>query len=234
MPPRSRRRRQRLSGDEREQAILAAADKLFTARPLHQVSIDDLAQEAGISRPTFYFYFQSKDAVLLALLDRVVADARRERDEALDAAGDDPMRAWRAVIEAFARTWSAHRSLIRAAEEARVASPEVRDLWATVMEQLVEETAVAIELERSRAAAPAGPPARDLAACLVLMNERVLSSAYGGLRPAPDEDGLVDTLLGVWLGAIYQAPAAAHSVKQRARKRASRSAGTPDGAGTRP
>ena len=39
------------------------------------ISVDDLARGAGISRPTFYFYFASKDAVLLTLLDRVVAEA---------------------------------------------------------------------------------------------------------------------------------------------------------------
>ena len=69
------RRAARPSGDDREQAILATAERLLTDRSLREISVDDLARGAGISRPTFYFYFASKDAVLLTLLDRVVAEA---------------------------------------------------------------------------------------------------------------------------------------------------------------
>src|SRR5688572_25866239 len=69
------RRSARPSGDDRELAILATAERLLAERPLSAISVDDLARGAGISRPTFYFYFASKDAVLLTLLDRVVAEA---------------------------------------------------------------------------------------------------------------------------------------------------------------
>src|SRR5215211_3768567 len=69
------RRVPRPSGDDRELAILATAERLLAEKPLAAVSVDDLARGAGISRPTFYFYFPSKDAVLLTLLDRVVAEA---------------------------------------------------------------------------------------------------------------------------------------------------------------
>ena len=40
---------------------------------MHEISVDDLAKGAGISRSTFYFYFPSKDAVLMTLLKRVIA-----------------------------------------------------------------------------------------------------------------------------------------------------------------
>src|SRR3954454_18377559 len=69
------RRSARPTGDDREAAILATAEQLLGERPLTEVSVDDLARGAGISRPTFYFYFRSRDAVLLTLLDRVVAEA---------------------------------------------------------------------------------------------------------------------------------------------------------------
>src|SRR5688500_5015616 len=69
------RRAGRPTGDDRELAILATAERLLGERTLREISIDDLAKGAGISRPTFYFYFPSKDAVLLALLDRVVSEA---------------------------------------------------------------------------------------------------------------------------------------------------------------
>src|SRR3954470_871211 len=69
------RRPLRPPGDERELATLRTAQRLLADTPLSAISVDDLARGAGISRPTFYFYFASKDAVLLSLLDRVVAEA---------------------------------------------------------------------------------------------------------------------------------------------------------------
>ena len=86
-PPRRGRRPARPSGDDRELAILATAERLLAERPLAAISVDDLARGAGISRPTFYFYFPSKDAVLLTLLDRVVAEADAATAGAFDAAG---------------------------------------------------------------------------------------------------------------------------------------------------
>src|SRR4029077_19443864 len=62
------RRSSRPSGDDREQAILATAERLLEERALADISVDDLAKGAGISRPTFYFYFPSKEAVLLTLI----------------------------------------------------------------------------------------------------------------------------------------------------------------------
>lgn len=80
------RRTARPSGDDRELAILATAENLLEDRPLADISVDDLAKGAGISRPTFYFYFPSKEAVLLTLLDRVVNQA----DMALQTLAENP------------------------------------------------------------------------------------------------------------------------------------------------
>src|SRR6266508_2314099 len=88
-PTRGRRVR-RTRGDERERAILETAEQLLEERSLHEVSVDDLARGAGISRPTFYFYFPSKEAVLLTLLDRMVGEARTGTEDALDGFTEDP------------------------------------------------------------------------------------------------------------------------------------------------
>ncbi|MDC0716508.1 TetR/AcrR family transcriptional regulator [Nannocystis bainbridge] len=201
-PSRGRRAR-RPSGDDREQAILTSFEKLLEQRALPEISIDDIARGAGISRPTFYFYFPSKDAVLLSLLDRMVEQARAERDAALASAAGDPARGWRAAIETYYRIFRAHRAVSVAAADARVTNPEVRALWSQVMTGLVEETAAAIEAERARGAARCGAPARDLAVALNWMNERVLHAGFADHAPMIDEARVVDVLLEIWLATIY-------------------------------
>jgi TetR/AcrR family transcriptional regulator, ethionamide resistance regulator len=197
------RRVARPSGDDRELAILATAERLLAEKPLGTISVDDLARGAGISRPTFYFYFASKDAVLLTLLDRVVAEADRASLAAFDSAPADHREAWRRAITAYYETFRRHRALTLAWAEARSTNAEVRRMWARVFEGWVDLSAAAIEAERARGAAPAGVTARDLAVALNSMNERVLYATFSGDGPAVAEAHVVDVLLDVWLRGIY-------------------------------
>ena len=200
-PPTSRgRRTARPSGEDRERAILATAEQLL-ADVGDAFSVDDLARGAGLSRPTFYFYFASKEAVVLTLLDRVITEADRTTP-ALDLVGD-PVGSWRAIIQNIVDVFSAHRAVVAAAVRAHAASAEVRELWATTMQRWVSQCAELIESERARGAAPAGRPARDVAVALNLMNERVLAATFTGEQPAIAETDVTDVLLAVWLPAVY-------------------------------
>jgi TetR/AcrR family transcriptional regulator, ethionamide resistance regulator len=203
-PTRARRVR-RATGDDRERAILEAFERLLEQRSLHAISIDDIARGAGISRPTFYFYFPSKDAVLLSLLDRILDEARGDRDDVQQRIASDPASGWRAEIQAYFDSFRAHRAVTIAGADARVQSPEIREVWSRVMATLVDETAAVITAERARGGAPEGVPARDLAIALNWMNERVLHTTFAGHAPTVDEARVVDVLLAIWLSSIYGA-----------------------------
>lgn len=198
------RRTPRPSGDDRQRAILTTAEQLLETLALSEISVDDLARGAGISRPTFYFYFPSKNAVLLALLDGVVEQAQTAAGDVLDHLAEDPQARWRDAIDAFYQAFRSHRAVTLACAQVRGTNAEVRQLWASVMEQWVRRTATAIEAERQRGAAPAGVPARDLAVALNSMNERVLYATFSDDGPAVAESHVVDVLLNVWLNSIYQ------------------------------
>lgn len=63
-------------GRRRREAVLDAAEQLFHERGFHGVSVDDLGAAAGISGPGLYRHFPSKDALLMAVLDRIWARLR--------------------------------------------------------------------------------------------------------------------------------------------------------------
>ncbi|MEH0845382.1 TetR/AcrR family transcriptional regulator [Micromonospora sp. CPCC 205711] len=198
------RRAARSAGDERELAILGTAERLLGERAFAEISIDDLARGAGISRPTFYFYFPSKDAVLLTLLDRVTEEADAAAGDVLDRLAEDPRARWRELISRFHAIFGAHRAVVLACAQVRGTNAEVRRLWANVLHRWVQAVEAAIEAERRRGAAPAGLPARDLAIALNSMNERVLYATFAGDGPAVAERDVVDVLLDVWLSGIYR------------------------------
>lgn len=200
------RRGARASGDDRERAILETAERLLEERPLSEISVDDLAKGAGISRPTFYFYFPSKDAVVLTIIDRLVADAGESREEIITALAEGgPQAGLRAGLENLYAAFRTRPGVVRAGADLRTTNQEARDLWAHVMESWVADVTAVIEAERARGAAPPGLPARDLAIALVQMNERAQYATLLGESPSLDADRVLDVLIDVWLRAIYGA-----------------------------
>ena len=198
------RRSTRPSGDEREQAILGTLEALLEQRPLAEISVDDLAKGAGLSRPTFYFYFPSKDAVLLALVQHVINEADRNADEAMGGmdASVDPAGVWKAINALFS-TFGAHRAVTLAGSTARATNTEVGALWSRFMQKWIDYTADSIQAERDRGAAPETIPTRDLAIALNLMNERTMFAAHAAEKDSIARERIVDTLAHIWVTSIY-------------------------------
>lgn len=197
------RRSSRPSGDDREQAILATAERLLEERPFADISVDDLAKGAGLSRPTFYFYFRSKEAVLLSLLEPLIARADSEFDGAVHRLPADPRRVWRNGIKAFFAAFGSHPAVARAGTEALATSSEFRAVWSGFMQKWIDQTAAMINAERARGAAPETIPAVDLATSLNQMNERMMMATLSAEQPAVPEERVVDALAHVWVSSIY-------------------------------
>jgi len=197
------RRSARPSGDDREQAILATAERLLGERSFADISVDDLAKGAGLSRPTCYFYFKSKDAVLLSLLEPMIARADAEFDGAAQRLPVDPRRVWRNGIKAFFTAFDSHRAVARAGTEALATSSELRAVWSGFMQKWIDHTTAMITAERARGAAPETIPAADLATSLNQMNERTMMATLSAEQPAVIEDRVVDTLAHIWVSSIY-------------------------------
>lgn len=197
------RRTTRPSGDDRELAILATAERLLEERSFAAISVDDLAKGAGLSRPTFYFYFKSKEAVLLSLLEPVITRADSEFDGAIQRLPADPRRVWRNGIKAFFMAFSSRRALARAGTEALATSSEFRAVWSDFVQKWIDQTAAMINAERARGAAPDTIPAADLATSLNQMNERTMMATLSAETPAVVEDRVVDTLTHIWVTSIY-------------------------------
>jgi AcrR family transcriptional regulator len=196
------RRSNRPSGDDREAAILATAERLLEDRNFADVSVDDLAKGAGLSRPTFYFYFPSKEAVLLALVERVIIEA----DSALEALTANPpadvKALWRDGIDVFVRTFGTHRAVSLAAERSR-SNDEISALWSRFMQKWVAHSAAIIDVERGRGAAPDTLPAVELSTALNLVNEKIMLSSFAGEVPSIPGDRVLDTLVHIWMASIY-------------------------------
>lgn len=197
------RRSARPSGDDREAGILGTAVRLLEQRKFADISVDDLAKGAGLSRPTFYFYFPSKDAVLLSLIDPLIQHADSGFDGAVEHLPADPRRAFHAGITVFVEAFAANPAMARAAADALASSEEIRTTWTAFMQKWINQTAALITSERDRGAAPESVPALNLATSLNQMNERMIIATLSDEDGAVPREELVETLTHIWLSSIY-------------------------------
>lgn len=58
--------------EERRAEIVAAADRLFRKIGYAKCSVDQIIQEVGVAKGTFYYYFKSKQDILQAIVDRTL------------------------------------------------------------------------------------------------------------------------------------------------------------------
>lgn len=63
---------------KRRDEIIAAAQRLFETQGLDATTMADIAAAAGISAPTVFNYFGSKDGVLIALISEGTNEAREQ------------------------------------------------------------------------------------------------------------------------------------------------------------
>ena len=85
---------------DRRRDLLDTGRRLFAQRPYDQLSMDDLAAEAGVAKGLLYYYFDGKRGFYLAVVEDA---AQAVRAAAAGSAGDTPMQRLRSTIDAYLR-----------------------------------------------------------------------------------------------------------------------------------
>ena len=84
--------------DERRSELIAYAQKLFYSKGYESTSVRDIVDEVGVAKGTFYYYFDSKTAVLEAVVDELIAQAQAILQEIV---ADETLAAIPKWIQAF-------------------------------------------------------------------------------------------------------------------------------------
>ena len=141
-------RKQTAKADETRNRILDAALRLFRERGFAETTMRDVATEAGVATGAAYYYFRSKEELVLAFYVRTDHEMREVFTKAI-ASSKDLRKRMRGLIDAKFEQFVEHRALLTALLKAGVdprdrLSPfgeETRD----VREETIEWYARAIE-----------------------------------------------------------------------------------------
>ncbi|MFI5299649.1 MAG: TetR/AcrR family transcriptional regulator [Polyangiales bacterium] len=90
---------QRLAVDERRAQLVALGIELFNRRPYDEISIDDIAEAAGISKGLLYHYFPSKKAFYVETVRAGATTMRTELEP--HGEGSTPLEKLRLGVERY-------------------------------------------------------------------------------------------------------------------------------------
>lgn len=114
--------------EQNRQAIARAALTLFERKGFEATTMDEIAQVAGVSRPTVFNYFAHKDDILLVLGDMLRERmAAQIKDMHLQGGFGEPLVALRQILVTMARAFSEYPQTARAFHQLKMQSLQKRD-----------------------------------------------------------------------------------------------------------
>lgn len=191
-------------GDRTGQAILDTVACLLRERQISEITVDEIAKGAGISRSAFYFHYDSREAVLLALTERLHDELYRCGEAWFRRGDESPEQALRRAVGTTIALWREHGPVLRAGVRVRDTDPRLHRFWAETGTRFFNATAEHIERERAVGVALPGPPtAKRLAALLVNMNEQ--ACVHYSLTPQTErgDADIIESLCTVWMRTVY-------------------------------
>jgi AcrR family transcriptional regulator len=184
------------------EGILAATASLLADQAFGDLTVTDILSAAGVSRGTFYFYFDSKHDVLAELVMRAVTQGHDAADPWL-AHPADKVAALRAGITGGAQLWKASAPVLRAIVENWRTDPRLTALWLEQMQTFTDAAVAQITADPEAVRRLAGVNVTALASSLTWLGERIYYLAATDTPPFDDQDTVIDTLVHIWASALY-------------------------------
>ncbi|MCB1366216.1 MAG: TetR family transcriptional regulator C-terminal domain-containing protein [Rhodobacteraceae bacterium] len=128
---------------EKTELILSAALEVFASYGFRGTTIDQIAAEAGLSKPNLLYYFDSKDAIHEQLLEDLL-DTWLDPLRSLDAEGDPVDEITSYVIRKLEMARDFPRESRLFANEILQGAPRIMDQIAGPLRELVAEKAAII------------------------------------------------------------------------------------------
>jgi AcrR family transcriptional regulator len=184
--------------------LRAIEDLLSEGRCYTELSVEQIAARAGISRTAFYFYFNDKRQVLMRLVEGVSQLFYEQADRWWSGSQPDDPSQLREVLTNVLRMYREHAAVLTAIVEAASYDDEIAAFWRGLMDRFINATRDYIEAEQQAGRGGKLDPA-SAAFVVVWMTERAWYQHVR--RPAVSDAGLIDALVAAVWSTVHGASA---------------------------
>jgi AcrR family transcriptional regulator len=205
--PQARREQTRQQRREQmERRLLDATERLMRdGASFTELSVDRLATEAGISRASFYVYFEDKGHLLRQLAGQVFGDLARGAERWWGMAWrhdpDDVRAAMDGIIESYRR----HQSVLVALNEMAAYDPATAQTYRELLTAISQRMTRVIEDGQADGSIRPELRAATTASALTWMVERACHQNLP-VKPREYDAELAETLAEIAWGALYLKP----------------------------
>jgi AcrR family transcriptional regulator len=195
----------RRRGDRQRHAIVQAVRGLLEEKPFAELSVSTISDRAGVARSGFYFYFDSKYAVLA----HIVGEAAHELEELTQSfaprgAEETPTAFAKRMVGSAAAVYAHNDPVMSACNAARHTDAEIREILDGYNEAVVEQIVPIVEAEiHNGSADPIIDDIRGLVRTLVAATAFTLSGESAFVGPDHDMARAVRILEKLWLHALW-------------------------------
>ncbi len=186
--------------DKTREAILAAALEFLWTHPFRDLTVAEIMEMAGLSRPAFYQYFDDSydliETLLRALENEIFLVASKW------FAGDgDPLPLLRESLANLVQTCYERGPILRAVTDAAVSDERLEREWTKTFARFDDAITARIEQQQQAGWIPKFE-ARPVATALNRMDLLVLIHAFGR-RPRSDPQPVTQALYRIWSSTLY-------------------------------
>lgn len=195
----------RRRGDKQRHAIVQAVRELLEEKPFAELSVSTISDRAGVARSGFYFYFDSKYAVLA----HIVGEAAHELEElthsfAPRGPGETPTAFAERMVRSAAVVYAHNDPVMSACNAARHTDAEIREILDRYNDAVIDQIVPIVEAEiRNRTADPISDDIRGLVRILTATTALTLSGETAFVGPDRNLDQAVRILEKLWLHALW-------------------------------
>jgi AcrR family transcriptional regulator len=192
----------RSRGDRQREAIVAAVRDLLEVKAFSDLSVSMISERAGVARSGFYFYFDSKYAVLAV----VVADAMAELDKlthdfAPREAGETPSEFAKRMVGSAAVVFAHNDPIMRACTLAQNTDAQLRDMMNDFSDTLIAKIVGLVGQDDG--ARPISDDLTALVRTLIATTALTLSNDSAFVGRGDDPARAVEVLERLWLNALW-------------------------------
>lgn len=195
----------RRRGDKHRQAIMQAVRELLQEKPFAELSVSTISLRAGVARSGFYFYFDSKYAVLAQIL----AEAVEELEEltqyfAPRQPGESPEQFAKRMVGSAAAVYAHNDPVMMACNTARHTDIEIRDILEQQFEVVLGQIVGIVDAEMK--AGTAHPISDDIPTLIRTLTGTTALTLTGDpmlVGRGGDVDRRVRVLEQLWLNSLW-------------------------------